>query len=80
MKEIKTFQSAANKYLEKVSVLIKEQSESMSIDSAKDLADLILRVAQSIKTMSDKDVKKKELEDNGVSMVDRWANQKNGQQ
>lgn len=78
MKGIKKFNDATEEFLDKASALVKENSQDMTLDMAKEVADFIYKVQQSLKLMQDKPKGKKDEEPDlgGKSLADRMS--KNG--
>ncbi len=75
MKGIKKFTDSADGFLEKASTMLDEaiKDESLSIEKAKEFADLIHKIFQSIKVMQDDGKKGKPTK--FVSKVDQWADE-----
>lgn len=78
MKGIKKFNDATEEFLDKASALVKDKSQDMTLDMAKEVADFIYKVQQSLKLMQDKPKGKKDEEPDlsGKSLADRMS--KNG--
>lgn len=75
MKGIKKFTESADGFLEKASTMLDAAvaDETLSIEKAKEFADLIHKIFQSIKVMQDDG--KKGKSEKFVSKVDQWADQ-----